>query len=219
MSYEKIFTILIVDDHGIVTSGLKMLIQNYKSFKVIAEAKSASEAIELCNKFKPDIIILDISLPDINGLDIISTFRNVAKETKILVLTMHENKQYLRKALEDGAYGYLLKQSADEDLHYALKVVSKGETYIQPSMITDLYSKKKITEKTRDEALWNMLSDREKEVIILVAKGFTSKEIADKLFLSDKTIATYRMRAHSKLNISTKSDLVNLMLKLNLFDL
>ncbi len=212
-------SILIVDDHGIVASGLRMLIQSYNSFKVVAEASNAKEAIELSKKYKPDIVILDISLPDINGLEIIKTIKGASNKSKILVLTMHDNKQYLQKAFDEGASGYLLKQSADEDLLYALKTVAKGDMYIQPSLLSNLYTEKDSLQKTREELLWNTLSDREKEVMLLVAKGFTNKEIAKKLFLSDKTVATYRARACSKLDISTKSEIVSLALKLKLLNL
>jgi len=216
---KKTVNILIVEDHGIVASGLKMLIHSYSSFKVIAEASNAKEAIDLSKQYKPDIIILDISLPDINGLEIIKTLKNISEKSKILVLTMHDNKQYLKKAVDEGASGYLLKQSADEDLLYALKTVAKGEMYIQPSLLSDLYSEKDRSQSTREELLWNTLSDREKEVMLLVAKGFTNKEIAKKLLLSDKTVATYKTRACSKLDISTKSEIVSLALKLKLLNL
>ena len=212
-------SILIVDDHGIVASGLRMLIQSYNSFKVVAEASNAKEAIELSKKYKPDIVILDISLPDINGLEIIKTIKGASNKSKILVLTMHDNKQYLQRAFDEGASGYLLKQSADEDLLYALKTVAKGDMYIQPSLLSNLYTEKDSLQKTREELLWNTLSDREKEVMLLVAKGFTNKETAKKLFLSDKTVATYRSRAYSKLDISTKSEIVSLALKLKLLNL
>lgn len=216
---KKALSILIVDDHGIVASGLKMLIQSYSSFKVIDEASNAKEAIDLCKKHKPDIVILDISLPDINGLEIIKTLKKVSEKSKILILTMHDNKQYLKRALEEGVSGYLLKQSADEDLLYALKTVAKGEMYIQPSLLSSIYPEKDKFKKTREELLWDTLSDREKEVMLLVAKGFTNKEIAKKLLLSDKTVATYRARACSKLDITSKSEIVNLVFKLKLLNL
>lgn len=212
---EQVFTILLVDDHNIVLSGLKMLIQAHKTFKVIAQANNASDALEFSQKLKPDIIILDIGLPNISGLDIITTLKEVSKESKILILTMYNNPQYIQKALEDGASGYILKHAADEDLIYALKTVIKGDLYIQPSLAKEMYIMKNKIQGTREEMLWGTLSDREKEVILLVAKGFTSKEIAEKLFLSEKTVATYRMRALAKLDVD-KTKLISMMLKLNL---
>lgn len=215
---DNIYTILIVDDHNIVISGLKLLIQAHKMFKVIAEANNASDAIEYTQKLKPDIIILDISLPNISGLDIIARLKEISQKSKILVLTMHQNQQYVQKALDDGASGYILKEAADEDLIYALKTIIKDNIYIQPSLVSQIYAKKSKIQKTREEILWETLSDREKEVAILVAKGFTNKEIGEKLFLSEKTIATYRMRAFSKLGMD-KSNLINFVIKLNLLDL
>jgi len=215
---EDFFTILIVDDHSIVVSGLKMLIESHKMFKVIASVNNANDAIDYTQKFKPDIVILDISLPGISGLDVLSKLKQISAESKILVLTMHENQIYLQKALEEGASGYILKQAADEDLIYALKTIARGEIYIQPSLINKMYVKKVRVQKTREETIWETLSEREKEVAILVAKGFTNKEIGEKLYLSEKTVATYRMRALAKLEMD-KTELLNLIIKLNLLEM
>jgi len=215
---KDVFTILIVDDHNIVVSGLRMLIEIHKMFKVVADANNATDAIDLTQKLKPDIIILDISLPGISGLDIISRLKQISNESKILILTMHENQIYIQKALEEGASGYILKHAADEDLIYALKTIIKGEIYIQPHLVVKIYIKKKQSYKTRDEIIWETLSEREKEVAILVAKGFTNKEIGEKLFLSEKTVATYRMRALAKLEMD-KTKLLNLIIKLNLLEM
>ncbi len=215
---ENFFTILIVDDHSIVVSGLKMLIEAHKMFKVVASVNNANDAIEYTQKFKPDIVILDISLPGISGLDVLSKLKQISVESKILVLTMHENQIYLQKALEEGASGYILKQAADEDLIYALKTIARGEIYIQPSLINKMYVKKMRVQKTREETIWETLSEREKEVAILVAKGFTNKEIGEKLYLSEKTVATYRMRALAKLEMD-KTELLNLIIKLNLLEM
>jgi DNA-binding NarL/FixJ family response regulator len=187
---------------------------------------------------KPDVIVLDISLPKTNGLDLIIGLKEVSPDSKILILTMYEDRQYVQRALDNGALGYLPKKAVEYDLIYAIKTVAEGELYIHPSLVKDLIGKDK--DKNVEEYrkyngagegsapagsenalrnLWNNLSPREQEVLIFVAEGFSNKEIGEKLFINDKTVATHRLRGMEKLGYINKSELVDIVFfKLKLID-
>ncbi len=217
---EKI-SIVIIDDHPILVSGLKMLLDKQSDLVVIGEANNASDGLKIVKSTRPNIVLLDISMPDINGIDVIPALKKISEKIKILILTMHEDYQYVQKALNNGASGFLLKKAVDDDLLYAIKTVARGDVYIHPSIIGNFIYKADniftINTLDREHMLWNTLSAREQEVMVKVAKGFTNKEIAFALFLSEKTVATYRMRATSKLGVSNRSELFEIILKLNMF--
>ena len=231
--------IAIVDDHYLMVSGLKMIIsaasKDMADMVVVGTASDAESAMEIVSAEKPDVVALDISLPGTNGLDLIPRIKSISAGTKILVLTMYEDRQYVKRALDNGASGYIPKKAAEEDLIYAIKTVAGGGMYIYPTLINELLGKDK--EKTQQEiningdsnatntamnkdvSLWNHLSSREQEVLILVVEGFSNKEIGEKLFINEKTAATHRLRGMEKLDISSKSDLVDLILfKLKLLE-
>lgn len=220
--------IVIVDDHYLMVSGLKMIISISKDMDVVGTANDAESAMEIVKTKKPDVLILDISLSGHNGLDIIPKIKTISAGTKILILTMYEDRQYINRAFENGASGYIPKKAVEEDLVYSIKTVARGEMYIYPSLINELIGKgkekngiaKKIEDNlneaniggNKDVLLWKNLSSRESEVLIFVVKGFSNKEIGEKLFINEKTAATHRLRGMEKLGISNKSDLVDLVL-------
>lgn len=208
-------TIVLVDDHYLMVSGLKMMIGGQEDMQVVGTANDAVSALEAVKTKKPDIVVLDISMPKVSGLDLISSFKTVSPESKILILTMYEDRQYVQKALENGALGYLPKKAVEYDLIYSIRTVAGGESYIHPSLVKDLinkgYSKYHNDQPGQERSSWENLSPREQEVLILVAEGFSNKEIGDKLFINEKTAATHRLRGMEKLGFSNKSDLVNLI--------
>ncbi|MCL6119519.1 MAG: response regulator transcription factor [Deltaproteobacteria bacterium] len=207
-------TVVIVDDHSILLSTLKIFLDTQEGISVAGTSNDAMRAVELIKTKTPDVVLLDISMPKINGIDLIPKIKKVSPNSKILMLTMFEDKQYMQKVLEAGASGFLVKKAMDYDLVYAIKTVARGETYIHPSMIEDFMSNKNEDSAdilSREETLWEALSKREKEVMVGVAQGFTNKEIAEKYFLSEKTVATYRSRGMEKLNFSSKSQLIDLI--------
>lgn len=211
-------TICMVDDHYILLTALKVLLDGQDDMKVIGMAQDALSAIKLIKSKNPDIVLLDIFLPDANGLDLVPKFKKISPESKILMLTMYEDKQYLQKALSLGASGFLVKKAMDYDLIYAIRTIARGEIYIHPSMIEGFISgtqSKTQTDKklSREELLWNSLSSREQEVMISIAQGFTNKEIAKRRLLSEKTIATYRLRGMEKLGFEKKSEIVDLIIE------
>ena len=209
-------TICMVDDHYILLTALKVLLDGQDDIKVTGMATDALSAVKLIKAKTPDVVLLDISLHDINGLDLIPKFKTISPESRILILTMHEDKQYLKRAIDLGASGFLIKKAMDYDLIYAIRTVARGEIYIHPSMIEGFMSgpqPKTATGISREKLLWNSLSSREQEVVIGIVQGFTNKEIAEKRFLSEKTVATYRLRGMEKLGLEKKSDLVDFIVE------
>ncbi len=210
-------TICIVDDHYILLTALKVLFNSYDDMKVIGMAQDISSAIKLVKSKKPDIILFNICLQDVNGLDFIPKFKKISPQSKILMLTKHKDRQYLEKALDLGVSGFLVKKAMDYDLIYAIKTVARGEFYIHPSMIdgfmSDSQFKTRANELSKVDLLWNSLSSREKEVMFGIVKGFTNKEIAEKYLLSEKTIASYRLRGIKKLGFKKKSEIVDFIIE------
>ena len=207
-------TVVLVDDHSILLATLKIFLDTQEGISVTGTSNDALRAIELIKAKTPDVVLLDISMPKINGIDLIPKIKKVSPNSKILMLTMFEDKQYMQKVLEAGASGFLVKKAMDYDLVYAIKTVARGETYIHPSMLEDFMANKNNGSAdilSREETLWEALSKREKEVMVGVAQGFTNKEIAEKHFLSEKTVATYRSRGMEKLGFSSKSQLIDLV--------
>ena len=207
-------TIVLVDDHSILLTTLKIFLDSQEGISVAGTANDALRAVELIKTKNPDVVLLDISMPKISGIDLIPKIKKVSPDSKILILTMFEDKQYMQKVLDAGASGFLVKKAMDYDLVYAIKTVARGETYVHPSMLEDFMINKNKTSAdalSREEALWDALSNREKEVMIGVAHGFTNKEIAEKHFLSEKTVATYRSRGMEKLGFENKSELIDLI--------
>lgn len=212
----------IADDHPIVLSGIKSLLSLQQDIEITGEALDIGELFEVLENSKPDILILDISFSDKSGLDYILDLKSASPDTKILILTMHEELTFLQEALSKGASGFLTKRSIYEDLVYAIKSIMNGGIYIHPIMADKLASN--VYElnlsadspkgKNEDELLWDSLSKREQEVLVGVAKGLSNKEIAHNYNLSEKTIATYRLRGLAKLKIFNKTNLLELCLKL-----
>lgn len=217
----KKITVAIADDHPIVISGLKSLMSLQSEIDLVADTADIKLLSGLVEKYKPDILLLDISFGETNGLDYIDTVKQKSPSTRVLVLTMHEELSLLREALSKGAAGFLSKRSIYEDLLYAVKSIINGGTYIHPLMaeklahtVYDGGSAGIVFDKAPEEILWALLSRREQEVLIGVAKGLSNKEIGLQYDLSEKTVATYRLRGLAKLKISNKTNLLDLCLKL-----
>ncbi len=206
--------ILLADDHVILRSGLKVLLEKHARFEIVGEASTGLEALALVEQRKPDLILLDLSMPGLGGLEALPTLLNVAPHARILILTMHDDPEYLRQALRAGAAGYVLKKAADVELISAIDAVRRGEVYIHSAMTKDLLEDL-IPEplESGEVQLWNSLSDREKDVLRQVAFGYTSGEIAGKLNLSPKTVDTYKARGMEKLALKSRAALVKFALR------
>lgn len=207
--------ILLADDHAMFRAGLKALIEGEEGFDVVGEASSGDEAVDRARELKPEIVVMDLSMPGSGGLEATRRISALGIDTKVLVLTVHAEEEYLVPVVEAGASGYLTKTSADEDLIEALKTVSRGQVYLPPKATTLLLRQYKGA-RASDEPGLRDLSDREQEVLALTAEGFSSREIGKKLFISPKTVDTYRSRIMKKLELNHRSELVRFALKVGL---
>ena len=206
--------ILLCDDHAVVRMGLKMLLNNNKDIEVIGEASEGDEAIGLAQELKPNVVIMDLSMPHgKDGLTATTELKKLMPEVAILILTMHDDEEYLFRAIQVGASGCILKSAPQEELLGAIRSVSNGNAYLHPSATKRLMEEYIGSVKQGNSDTFNLLSDREKEVLTLIAKGFSNKEIAEKLFISVKTVETHKSNLMEKLQMKTRPELVAFALK------
>jgi two-component system response regulator NreC len=208
--------IVLADDHAMFRAGLKALLESEVRFEVVGEASTGEEAIDLARSVKPDIVVMDLSMPETNGLEATRRIAALGLNTRVLVLTVHAEEEYLVPVVEAGASGYLTKTSADIDLIEALKVVARGHVYLPPKATTLLLQQYNKAQTDEEPSRLQNLSSREREVLALTAEGFSSREIGKKLFISPKTVDTYRSRIMEKLGLSHRSELVRFALKVGL---
>lgn len=200
--------IVLADDHGVVRDGLKMLINFQPDMTVVGEVADGEAAFEMICRLLPDVAILDISMPIVNGIELVSQLRLVSVTSKLLALTANEDRGYLQQLLELGAAGYLLKRSAAEELIKAIRTVANGGRYIDSSVVNDLVGDLLVPRQTNTDASPGVLSDREQEVLRLIAQGYANKEIAAKLGISMKTVETYKSRSMLKLGLRGRAEIV-----------
>jgi len=196
-------------------AGIKALIEAAGKVEVVGEASSGDEAVDRVRELKPDVVVMDLSMPGSNGLEATRRIAALELDTHVLVLTVHAEEEYLVPVVEAGASGYLTKTSADTDLLEAIRVVARGQVFLPPKATTLLLKQYKAAESS-DEVGLRDLSTREQEVLALTAEGFSSREIGKKLFISPKTVDTYRSRIMDKLGLSHRSDLVRFALRVGL---
>lgn len=204
--------ILLADDHAVLRAGLRLLLNSQEGLEVVGEASTGVETLSLARELQPDLILLDLSMPSMDGLEALPTLRRLAPKSRILILTMHDDPQYLRRALSSGAAGYVLKRAADVELLSAVWAVLRGEVYVHSSMTRSLLDDILATKEPETPDLWETLSEREQEVLCQVALGYTSAEIAQRLNLSVKTVETYRARGMEKLGLRNRASLVRFAL-------
>lgn len=204
--------VFLVDDHTLLRNALTMLLKGQKDIEVVGEAANASEAIEKVCREKPDVVLMDISLPDFDGIEATVNIVKALPDTKIIAVTMHAEEVYLLKFLNAGGRGYIHKSAADRDLLKAIRVVMKGEVFLSSDGV-QVMANQYIQNDDSKETLPDVLSEREKQVLKLIARGFTSREIGEKLFLSPRTIETYRERIAVKLKLEHRSELVDYAIK------
>jgi two-component system, NarL family, response regulator NreC len=208
--------VLLADDHAVLRSGLKLLLNGRSDMTVVGEAADGVVLLDLIQETNPDIILLDLTMPRLGGLDVLPLLRQRAPQARVLILTMHDDESYLRQALAAGASGYVLKQAADVELISAIQAVKRGDVYVHSAMTRALLDEVVPNQAvgSGDEALdrWASLSDREQDVLRMVALGHTNREIGDALSLSVKTIDTYRARGMEKLGLSSRAALVRFAL-------
>jgi len=210
--------VLLADDHTVLRAGLRMLINAQPDLEVVAEASTGEEASRLAREARPDVALMDLSMPGAGGIDATAEIRRACPDTRVLVLTMHDDPAYLRSVLAAGAAGYLLKRAADTELLSAIRITHRRGTFLDPSLagtvVEEALGRKARPSKGDRPA--DALSEREREVLRLVAQGHTNQQVADRLGLSVKTVETYRARLMDKLGLRSRADLVRYALSTGL---
>lgn len=204
---EKI-RVLIADDHTIVRAGVKLLLETEADMQVVGEAVTGEEAVELATALRPTVVLMDIAMPALDGLEATRRIKQVSPESQVLVLTMHRTDEYFFEMLKAGASGYVLKAADTDELISAIRVVARGETFLFPTM-----AKKLVQDYVRrfgevEAAGQSLLTGREKEILRLVAQGYSNKEIAERLVLSPSTVHSHRSNLMKKLNLSSQHGLI-----------
>lgn len=207
--------ILVVDDHSVVRQGVKQILEDVPRFALTGEAANGSEALSLIRSSKFDVVLLDISLGQQNGLELLKQILQMEPTLKVLVLSMHPEKQYAIRALKVGAYGYLMKDTASTELIVALDTIANGQKYVTASLTEQLVAEISGTYQPEPH---KSLSDRELEVMLWLAKGYTITEIGELLALSAKTVSTYRRRLLTKLNLNNTAEIIRYAIQNNLVD-
>ncbi len=206
--------ILLADDHALVRHGFRMILATQPDMEIAGEAGNGREAVELAQKLKPDVVVMDVTMPELNGIEATRRLIELSPRTRVLALSMHKDAVYVREILRAGARGYLLKDSADADLLAAVRAVAKGEGYLSPGVSDAVLSdyRRHVTDPL------DLLTSREREVLQSIAEGKTNKEIATSLNLSVYTIEAHRGRLMEKLNLHSTGELVRFAVRSGLID-
>ncbi|MEO7002549.1 MAG: response regulator transcription factor [Ktedonobacterales bacterium] len=211
--------VLLADDHTILRAGLRMMLNAQPDIEVIGEASDGRQTINEAQRLQPDVILMDITMPECNGIEATRQVKRLVPETRVLALTMHENEEYLFQMLRAGAAGYILKEAADTELISAIRVVSAGRFYLSPSaqsMMVGDYLQRVRSGEERDS--YSALTEREREILKLVAEGHTNNQIAERLFISPKTVDTHRTHIMDKLNLHSRAELVKYAMRRGLLE-
>jgi DNA-binding NarL/FixJ family response regulator len=201
--------IVLADDHPIVLDGLRNLIRAERDFELVGEAASGLSALKIIREQRPDVAVLDISMPELNGIVLSRRLAGEMPTLRLLILTLHEDRAYLNQALEAGVRGYVLKRSAVENLVQAIRAVLVGGLYIDPAIVGRVFESKQVNKRlAARKGVAPALTDREADVLKMAALGFTNKEIASRLDVGVKSIETYKARGLEKLGLKTRAELV-----------
>jgi DNA-binding NarL/FixJ family response regulator len=214
---EDVIRVILADDHAVVRAGLKAVLGGAKDIQVVGEASNGRDAIAMIERLDPDVVLMDLTMPEMDGVAATKALTARKARTRVLVLTMHAEDEYLVPLLEAGASGYLVKSAADRELVDAVRAVAHGDTYVQPSAARALARGLRRKEAHADEReRFERLTERERDVLRLVASGYSAPEIGEKLLISPKTVDTYKQRIGEKLGLTHRSEYVQFALKLGL---
>lgn len=217
---DRDVTIILADDHTIVRQGLAKLLEGEPDFRVVGEAENGREAVSKVEELKPDVVIMDISMPMLNGIEATRQIKKIRPRTRVIILSMHCHDRYIRELFSLGASGYLLKDSTGNDIVKAIQAAMDGDTYMSPPVsrlvVEDYVSTKK---KSFREELYSSLSNREREVFQMIAEGHSTREISEILFISPSTVKTHRSNIMEKLKIENISQLVQFAIRIGIVDL
>ena len=209
--------VLLVDDHTVLRAGLRLLLSAQPDMEVIGEASDGREAVDAAARLTPDVILLDISMPGMGGIEAVEALRRIQPGVRVLILTMHDDEEYLRQVLRSGASGYVLKKAADTELLSAIRAVHRGEIFVYPSLtrvlVEELFDRRNRVAARDAKSEHDGLSEREREVLRLVALGHSNQQIAEILILSVKTIETHKARIMAKLGVRSRAELVRYAIK------
>ncbi len=200
--------LLLVDDHAVVRLGLRMLFESEPDIEIVGEAETAREAIKAVSRLKPDVVLMDIGLPDLSGIEATREIKRKNEETAVVALTIHEDEEYFFKMLDAGASGYVSKKAAPEELLVAIRAVAEGDVYLYPSLAKLLVKDYLSLDQESKSGTIDGLTPREQEVLALLADGDSNAEIAEKLVISPKTVARHRENIMHKLNMHSRTELV-----------
>jgi DNA-binding NarL/FixJ family response regulator len=209
----KEIRILIADDHQIVSDGLKNILKDIEGLRVVASASNGEEAVEICKTLTIDIVLMDIDMPKLTGIEATKLIKAQFNHIKILVLSMHNEKGVIQNAVDAGADGYLLKNTNQNELINAIKKICEGEKFFSSDVTMTLLSKGGVSDSNEDKELVESLTEREIEILKLISEGLSNKEIGDKLFISHRTVDTHRTNLMKKLNVHNIEDLIRFALK------
>lgn len=213
--------IVLADDHAVLRAGLRALLNIEDDLEVIGEAGDGQEALHLVATLQPDVLVLDLMMPNVKGFDIIEQITTDYTHTRVVVLTMHADTEYIKHVLKAGGAGYVLKNNADTDLITAIRTVASGHSYLVPEATQVLLAEYQQQDKPAQSDTpigLDLLSEREREVLTMTVLGYSSREIGEMLFISPKSVDTYRQRLMDKLQLTTRAELVQYALKQGLID-
>jgi len=214
--------VLLTDDHTILRQGIRVLLEAQDDIEVVGEANNGRESIEQARELHPDVILMDISMPELNGLDATRIIKQSFPEIQVVILTMHETEEYLVRILQTGATGYVLKQAADHELIEAVRIASRGDTYLYPRMarllVTDYLRRVDSNKLDAHDAAFESLTGREREILRHIAEGRSNKELAEILTLSIKTVENHRYSLMNKLNAHDRGELVRYAIRVGLIE-
>jgi len=200
--------IVIVDDHGLIRAGLWALLENEPGIEVIGDAEDGNSAVNLVTELQPDIVLMDISMPGLNGIEATSRVKEISPHTQVLAMTVHEDESMLREMIRAGASGYIIKRAIESELLRAIEVISQGNLYVYPSLTRALF-KEETPKIAKNDDHKEVLTAREKEVLYLLARGYTNRQIAKELSISPRTVEGHRSSLTSKLGFSSRMELLN----------
>ena len=208
--------VMIVDDHAIMRDGIRALLNLHDDIQIVAEASEGNEALEKAEELTPDVVIMDIAMPGMDGLEAARRIKNKNLGVKILVLTQHDNKEYILSVIKTGASGYVPKRALGSELVSAIRAVHKGDSFLYPSAATALMEEYL---QQAEEEPYDRLTQREREILKLIADGYSSREIADMLFISMKTTQGHRAKIMEKLNLHNRTELIKYAMRKGLVSL
>ncbi|OLE74244.1 MAG: DNA-binding response regulator [Acidobacteria bacterium 13_1_20CM_2_57_8] len=205
----KKIRILIADDHGVVRTGLRLQLEQNTMFEVVGEATEGREAVRMADELHPDIVIMDIAMPNLNGIQATAQLTKKNPQIGVIILSMYSDETYLTRTLAAGAKGYLLKENADMDLHNAVQAVAQGKPFFSPAIANTLLEDymRELQQRGLQDS-YDLLTDREKEILQLLAEGRSNKEVAGTLYLSTNTVETHRTRIMQKLDLHSAAEIV-----------